>query len=281
MKPNVIFLLLLFFSCKDANNNAGANNTQPKSASTTGIANESYKIDADGLLKDFMSWYNYTYYNVRLVQDFIAEDVHSNQISKRAFLQALTSGRLVAFKTAKRNNVPVYQLFEAGSLQPDIKDSMVQMAQTALALANMEGKELPPYSFTDLNGKLYNNNNTRGYVILLKCWFIHCVNCVKEFPELNHLVDRYKDRKDIKFISLASDSRTELLTFLKKKPFKYAVVPEMDNYMSRKLNVNAYPLHLLINRRGTIVKVTKSMSDMLPYFEKELGSSNLSVTLSN
>ena len=92
MKPNVIFLLLLFFSCKDANNNAGANNTQPKSASTTGIANESYKIDADGLLKDFMSWYNYTYYNVRLVQDFIAEDVHSNQISKRAFLQALTSG---------------------------------------------------------------------------------------------------------------------------------------------------------------------------------------------
>jgi peroxiredoxin len=155
------------------------------------------------------------------------------------------------------------------ALQTDIKNTMVQMAQTAMTLQNMEGKELPAYHFTDLNGKTYNNHNMKGNVMLIKCWFINCVACVKEFPELNRLVGRYKNRSDVKFISLASDSKTELTAFLKKKPFNYAVVPKMGNYMSEQLNVNAYPLHLLVDKQGKIVKATNSIEDMLPYFEKE------------
>lgn len=275
MNRNTAFLLLLFlhgfFSCKNANNDTKVLTSTANSKNTTENTSEVYKIDAAGLLKDFMTWYKYTYYNIRLAQDFIAEDQSSNQIDKAKFLQYLATGDFVALKTAKKDNVPVYQLLKREDLQTDIKNTMVQMAQTAMILENMEGKELPPYHFTDLSGNTYYNKNTKGNVILIKCWYINCVVCVKEFPELNQLVNRYKNRSDIKFISLASDSKADLLTFLKKKQFNYAVVPNMGKYMTEELDVNAYPLHLLINKEGKIVKATNSIEDMLPSFEKEAG----------
>jgi peroxiredoxin len=273
MKQVIIFLLVVFhgFSCSNANSDTRVLTSKTNEKSQSEKTTETYKVDADGLLKDFMTWYNYTYYNVRLAQDFAAEDEGANQIDKTTFLNYLSGGDYIAFKAAKKDNVPVYRLYKPKHMETEIKNTMVQMAQSAMSLAAMEGKELPDYQFTDINGNAHNKQNTKGHVILLKCWYISCVACVKEFPELNELTERYKNRSDIKFISLATDSKADLISFLTKKPFSYAVVPEMGNYMTEKLNVNAYPLHLLINKEGRIVKATNSIDDMLPYFEKEAG----------
>jgi thiol-disulfide isomerase/thioredoxin len=46
----------------------------------------------------------------------------------------------------------------------------------------------------------------KGKIVVIKCWYIHCAACIKEFPEVNNLVRKYKDRKDIIFISLAEDT---------------------------------------------------------------------------
>ncbi len=138
----------------------------------------------------------------------------------------------------------------------------------------MEGKELPEYEFTDLNGKVYDKTSTKGKALLIKCWFIGCVACVKEFPELNKLVDEYKDRNDILFISLATDSKQDLTSFLNKKQFKYAVVPDKGKYMSDQLVVNAYPMHVLIDKKGKIVKITNSTDDIIPFIEKQTEKSS-------
>jgi len=39
--------------------------------------------------------------------------------------------------------------------------------------------------------------------------------------------------------------------------------------MSDKLIVNAYPMHLLVDRKGKIIKATNSINDLLPSIEKE------------
>jgi cytochrome oxidase Cu insertion factor (SCO1/SenC/PrrC family) len=94
----------------------------------------------------------------------------------------------------------------------------------------MEGTKMSEFNFIDLNGKNYDKSSTKGKIVVLKCWFIHCVACVKEFPELNKLVDENKNRNDILFISLAMDSKQDLIKFLKTKEFKYNVIPEMKSY---------------------------------------------------
>jgi thiol-disulfide isomerase/thioredoxin len=228
-------------------------------------------VNPEEILKDFSAWYNYTYHNIRLAQDFIGMDKDAAVIEKAAFLRLLSSGRFVPLKTALQNNKPVYRLHSVMRMDENIKNTVLQMASSELEHYNMEGKMLPPYEFTDLAGNRYNASSTRGKVLLLKCWFINCFACVQEFPELNKLVETYKNRKDILFVSLASDAKQDLLLFLQKRKFNYAVVPEKGSYMEDQLKVSAYPTHILVNKKGAIVKVTNAVEDMLPFLERIIG----------
>ena len=100
----------------------------------------------------------------------------------------------------------------------------------------------------------------KGKIIVIKCWYIHCAACIKEFPQVNALVSKYKDRKYIVFVSLAEDTPEQLKTFLGRKPLLYSVIPNMKEYMNNALQLNSFPTHFIINKEGIISKV-------LPNFE--------------
>ena len=187
----------------------GCNNGQ-----TSNVKDQFFATNWKDLTKDFNTWYNYTYYNVVLSDDFIALNTDLQTINKKAFLEKLTKENVVAFKTKIENGQSVYQLFPLHSNNESIKATSQQMASTALAHFNLEGSQVPNFRFTDLVGNVYDNNSTKGKTVVLKCWFIHCVACVKEFPQLNVLVDKYRGRDDVVFISLAIDTKKDLQGFL-------------------------------------------------------------------
>jgi peroxiredoxin len=122
------------------------------------------------------------------------------------------------------------------------------------------GQPLPDFRFTDLAGKTYSPATTRGKVLVLKCWFISCVGCVKEFPEVNALAAKYQSNKQVLFISLAYDEAAPLRRFLQRKPLRYAVVPQMMAYMQEHLKVNGYPTHVVVGRDGRIAYMTNTAS---------------------
>ncbi len=177
---------------------------------TKNQTNEINTTNAADILKDFKTWYNYTYYNIHLSQDFIGLDTNSSTINKTQFLERLATGKFVCLKINSENSLPFYQLYKLHNNDPDIKSTISEMALTETLHFKMEEKEFPDYNFIDLNGKTYDKATTKGKILVIKCWFIRCVACVKEFPELNKLVDKYKNRDDIQFISLASDSKPDL-----------------------------------------------------------------------
>jgi cytochrome oxidase Cu insertion factor (SCO1/SenC/PrrC family) len=37
------------------------------------------------------------------------------------------------------------------------------------------------FSFKDLNGILITNESMKGKIVVIKCWYIHCAACIKEF----------------------------------------------------------------------------------------------------
>jgi thiol-disulfide isomerase/thioredoxin len=219
------------------------------------------------LTDDYMTWYTYTYYNIRLSQDFIGLDVDSVIIDKPAFLNKLLTDKVFAFKIGTKADNAVYKLYSLTSKDESIKAAIKEMASTEIQHYKMEGSEMPTFSFTDINGIHYDNSSTNGKLIALKCWFIGCVACVKEFPELNRLVNNYKGNDNILFISLAIDKKDELIKFLKTKKFNYAVVPEMMSFMKSDLNVTQYPTHLLIDKTGKIIKVVNRIDDLVPFLE--------------
>ncbi|HMS42519.1 MAG TPA: TlpA disulfide reductase family protein [Pyrinomonadaceae bacterium] len=110
-----------------------------------------------------------------------------------------------------------------------------------------------------IDGKIVNTADLRGKVIVLNLWFINCPNCLQEIKMLNEIVDEYKG-KDVVFLGLATNNKTELQRFVKKNPFKYQIIPDvaafmLTNYGDQKNGVYnlGFPTHVVIDREGYIV----------------------------
>ena len=76
-------------------------------------------------------------------------------------------------------------------------------------------------------------------------------------------MDNYRNRKDVVFISLATDSKEKLNQFLAQKKFNYAVVADQTKFITKELNVSSYPTHLIIDSNGIIRKVVNKADEMI------------------
>ena len=126
----------------------------------------------------------------------------------------------------------------------------------------MKDKPLPNFNFTDLNGHIYNKESCTGKIVVLNFWFINCAPCVAEIPQLNQLVGLYKNRDDIIFLGLTWDAPSDLKTFLEKYAFKYAIIPEMQQYLKETLTIPGYPSHAIINKEGIVVNMPEDFKEL-------------------
>ncbi len=226
--------------------------------------------DLSILETDFMQWWTYHSKNIILSSEFIPFNENSDQISKNDFLKKLTSGKFIALKLISKDSLTYYKLFKLDkNSDKGIGGTIKNVSAREYKHFKMEGTSFPKFSFTDLNGKTYTSENTKGKTIILKCWFISCKPCVAEFPQLNKLVEKYQNREDVLFISLTFDSKKELRNFLIKKPFDYAVVPDQKDFMEKTLKVHTYPTHFIIDKQGIIQKVVNKADEMISVLESE------------
>jgi len=227
-------------------------------------------VDVNQIEKDYMMWITYNRENIHLSSKFVALDVSSKEISKGAFLKSLKSGDYIPIELTSTDTTTYYKLFKLdNTVDKQISSTIKTFASIANNHFEMEGKPFPAFSFNDLNGVEYNNENTKGKTIVFKCWFIACKPCVAEFPELNEFVAKYKSRNDLLFISLAMDSKDSLTKFLATKTFDYAVVPEQEVLVTRDLNINMFPTHLIVDKNGIIQKVVNDADELIAAFENK------------
>ncbi len=221
-------------------------------------------IKPEEILKTDDSFYNYVnLYFFKLTQDIIPYDAASKVITKRAFFQKLVTGNYLPLKLSSTDGKSYYSLYKVSSQAGKKRLAYMQSFATIfLDHYNRQGKPFPAFNFTDINGNKYNNANTKGKTIVLKCWFIGCQRCEEEMPELNTIVAKYKNRKDIVFVSLAFDTKAKLQAFLKRKQFNYQVVAGQRNFITKTLGINAYPTHFIINKNGTIVSVVDNPDEI-------------------
>ncbi|MNQ75402.1 Thiol-disulfide oxidoreductase ResA [compost metagenome] len=228
------------------------------------------EVDPIQIQKNFSQWSAYQSKNIMLSRDFVALDPFSKEISKESFLNELANGNFIPIRLKSDDKIYYYKLFKI-ELNSDssIKATINQIGFDALKNYKMEGTPFPKFLFKDLNGNEVSNETMKGKIIVVKCWYIHCTPCIREFPQVNRLAAEYKDRKDILFISLAEDSAEQLKTFLARKSLSYAVIPDMKIYMNETLNLNAFPTHFILNKEGLIAKVLPNFESLEVALAKE------------
>ena len=214
------------------------------------------EVDPIVIQSKFVDWSAYQNKNIMLSRDFVAVDATSQVITKDAFLNALTTGNYIPIRLQSTDSLYYYQLFAiAPTSDTSIKATIAQLAFDEYEHFKMEGKPFPSFNFVDLNGNRVTNATMKGKLVVIKCWYIHCPACIKEFPFVNALVERYKDRNDILFVSFAEDTPEQLKAFLAKKPLSYLVIPDMKIYMNETLHLNSFPTHFILDKEGYIAKV--------------------------
>jgi thiol-disulfide isomerase/thioredoxin len=179
-------------------------------------------------------------------------DENGNKISGREVIKAMQSGEGVPVRYINADKeIKAYVIRPTTEAEKKkIKDKL----KTTGAVKNeMVGKPAKPFTVKDINGKKYSLKELTGKITVLNFWFTECMPCIKEMPELNNLVKKYKD-KNVVFLAIASSEKAKIVKFLKKNSFKYSIIPkDANNTVPEDYNISAYPTHIIIDK-ASIVK---------------------------
>ncbi len=234
--------------------------TESKSISTEGLP------DIESITSSKKNWDTYFKDNINLSSDFLPVNAQGEDIEKGNFLKQLVSGNYIPVMLLSGNEA--YQLYPIEEGKEKIGKAVKSVAKVAYAYYNKEGTKYPDFNVVDLNGNRFSSENTKGKILIVKCWFITCKVCVEEFPQLNQLYDKYEAYEDVVFLSLAFDEADKLRKFLTKKQFRYPVVANQKGFMKDKIQVKQYPTHLIIDEDGNIEKMVSSVAELTTALEK-------------
>ena len=121
-----------------------------------------------------------------------------------------------------------------------------------------EGKA-PDFSLPNLTGKDVKLSEllSRGPV-MLDFWATWCKPCIKGFPALQQIHDKYKDR-GLTVIAVSVDSpksRSRVAPFIKSQNYTFEVLLDIEGKVAQKYNAVAIPRTVLISQTGEVVHVT-------------------------
>ncbi len=110
---------------------------------------------------------------------------------------------------------------------------------------------IEPFAVTDINKFKFKSKDWAGKVLVFNFWFIDCPPCRQEIPELNKIVAKYADDKNIIFIGICLDGKSDIEKFIKDTPFAYHLVPD-GRYFTEPLGIRQYPLNMVVDKQGMI-----------------------------
>ena len=132
--------------------------------------------------------------------------------------------------------------------------------------SSSETKATQAYDFTamDKDGKTVKLSDFKGKKVYINMWASWCGPCMREIPELEKVYQKYKNNKDIVFLSMTSPNDAEfknqspqdkskdvILKKAKELGATYPVLFDVNDRFIINYAIRSFPTHILINSDGT------------------------------
>lgn len=131
--------------------------------------------------------------------------------------------------------------------EKDIQAALQIKRKQADAL--MKGSPAIDLNLTTPEGTPALLSSYKGKAIYIDLWATWCGPCLKESPAFHRLAEKYKDRKDIVFLSVSTDAEQKRwLAFLKGKQHNIPEYLCADNKGMRQWGVESIPRFILIDK---------------------------------
>jgi thiol-disulfide isomerase/thioredoxin len=124
------------------------------------------------------------------------------------------------------------------------------------------GSEAPGFTLQDRSHKNISLKDFKGKPVLIGFWTTYCQSCLSEMESLKPIYDKYHDR--VAFVSISADKEfLKMNYFLNlKKDFTWTFLHlGSDIELLRDYDVRSFPLFVLIDSQGKIVKYPADMPD--------------------
>jgi thiol-disulfide isomerase/thioredoxin len=122
-------------------------------------------------------------------------------------------------------------------------------------LNNNQGQKIPSFKATTLQSVEINTEQLLGKVIVLKIWATWCGPCIAEINQLNQLVEKYQDNKQVVFIAITDEETNKIRLFLNRNPFLYQQIASAKDIklLFQPMPYKEIPKHIVVDKQGMVV----------------------------
>jgi peroxiredoxin len=139
-----------------------------------------------------------------------------------------------------------------------------------------KGTRAPEFSLIDTAGNIVKLSDFKGKIIYIDTWASWCAPCIGQLPSYRKLVERFKDRNDIVFLSISIDDNRP--AWIEKGVNKHQPPglqlwsgPKGGNSeFAKQYFITAIPKQILIDKEGRIINYNAESPDS-KNVEKSIG----------
>lgn len=124
----------------------------------------------------------------------------------------------------------------------------------SLAFAGSDEREpAPRFHAKTMEGEQFNNESTKGKVVLFQFWTTWCPYCKGEESLVNDITKEFADKGLIVLAVDVAESKKKVVEYLKEHPRKCRIVLTGDTNLAAMYAANSYPIYVVVDRDGKIV----------------------------
>jgi thiol-disulfide isomerase/thioredoxin/Tfp pilus assembly protein PilF len=136
-----------------------------------------------------------------------------------------------------------------------LKKSPAAVAADLAQIREAGAKPAPAFTLPDYpDRKNVSLADYRGKVVLINFWYPSCGPCRGEFPTLQRVLEKYKDRGfEILSLNVLPEEHAFVMPYLTKNRFTFHALETTTDWAEKTYNARGYPTNLLVDRKGRIV----------------------------
>ncbi|MCX7798472.1 MAG: TlpA family protein disulfide reductase [Melioribacter sp.] len=124
----------------------------------------------------------------------------------------------------------------------------------------------PDFALPTTDGKILKLSDYRGKIVILDFWATWCPPCRKGIPDLIDIKKKYGSKGvEIIGISVDTDTKNEVIPFIKEKGINYPVVYGNQNVYKQYGGIRAIPTTFIIDKEGKIVASYEGLVPKITY----------------
>jgi thiol-disulfide isomerase/thioredoxin len=122
-----------------------------------------------------------------------------------------------------------------------------------LTIEEDEREPAPRFHAKTLEGEQFNNDSTKGKVVLFQFWTTWCPYCKSEESLVNDIASQFADKGLIVLAVDVGESKKVVQQYLKDHPRKCHIVMTGDTNLAAMYAATRYPIYVVVDRDGKIV----------------------------